>query len=247
MSFQIENIIPLALIALTGGFVQGLTGFGFGLVAAPFFVAILSPHMAVPMIIIHLFIINLIVLVESYKWIRPGRMWLLITASVIGTPFGAYLLTILSPGILKIAIGLLICIFGVLFLSGIQRTIKNEKLGAVSVGFISGLLNSSVSIGGPPVVLFLSNQGMEKKVFRANIVTCFLLVNIASMINYHLNGLMTLEIFQNALLTLPGMFVGVFLGIFSSKRVNEDNFRKIILYLIIAGGISAIVSGFGIL
>ena len=46
------------------------------------------------------------------------------------------------------------------------------------------------SIAGPPVILFFSNQGIKREVFRANLVAYFTFINIGAMIVFVLYGLL---------------------------------------------------------
>ena len=44
-------------------------------------------------------------------------------------------------------------------------SINNIKLSYGIAGFISGVLNGSLSMSGPPIVLFFSNEGFDKNFY----------------------------------------------------------------------------------
>ena len=121
-----------------------------------------------------------------------------------------------------------------------------EKIGYTIAGSLSGFLNSSISMSGPPVALFLSNQGADKNEFRANITIYAIILNVFTIATYLYNGRITKKIIKNSVWLIPAMIVGVIVGIISLKKLNEKTFKRIALLLIIFSGswtlINAILS-----
>jgi hypothetical protein len=108
---------------------------------------------------------------------------------------------------------------------------------------MSGLLNGSVSLSGPPVILFLTNQGTEKQVFRANLTSYFFILNIITIPTYIYGGLITSEVLKYTLILFPALILGVILGIKGAERVDENLFKKLTLVLVVIMGILSIISG----
>jgi hypothetical protein len=113
----------------------------------------------------------------------------------------------------------------------------------IPIGIGSGILSGSVSIGGPPVILFMSNQGTGKEVFRASLSVYFLTLNVFTVPIYFLNGLITPEVTDYSVKFFPALVVGVIIGNLFSKKMKEKHFRKITLSLLIAMGVLSIISG----
>jgi len=244
-------ISPLTIIGLFVIFLasatQGLMGFGFALVSASIMIIFLPPKIVVPIIIICSTLNNMIILFEVRKWVDLKRILPLIIAGIIGVPIGTYLLIVLNDNILRIFIGSIIILFAVAFLIGFKRKIKNEKLVFAPVGFISGLLGGSTSMGGPPVILFFTNQGVKKRVFRANLVAYFMVLSLVTISSFILGGLITPEVIKYVILFLPTTIFGVTIGIKLAHKVEEKLFQDIALILVIVAGLLSIVSGLGIL
>ena len=165
MTFSLTIIVGLAALLLAG-LVQGLTGFGLALVSVSILINFLSPKLVVPTVVILSIFTNIIILFEARKWVDLRRIWPLMMAGIVGMPLGTYLLVVLDASILKVFIGAVIALFAIAFLMGFKKQIRNEKLAFAPVGFISGLLQGSTSLSGPPIILFFVNQGVEKQVFR---------------------------------------------------------------------------------
>ena len=246
MSESLSMIIAGLLVMFFAGVIQGLTGFGFALVSVPIMTLFLSPKKAIPIILIHALLIVIIILYETRKWIDLKRIWPLMIAGIVGLPFGTYLLVILEVGTLKVLIGSVIVLFALAFLKGFKKQIKAEKLAFAPAGFISGLLAGSTMMGGPPVILFFTNQGLNKNVFRANLVCYFTILSLAAIPAYIAGGLITKEVIKYAVLLLPAVILGGITGIRLARIVQEQLFKKIVLIILIVAGLMSIASGLGL-
>jgi len=188
------------------------------------------------------FVTNILILIKVWPNIKFNKIWLLILSSIVAAPLGTYVLMVINQGTLKIMVGIIIIIFALLLWKGYSLTVKNEKLAFIPVGFTSGLLNGSVSLMGPPVVLFLTNQGEDKATFRANLTAYAFVLNIVTIVSFFMGDLINDEVITYLLWFSPALFVGTFLGMKIAGSVEQQLFKKITLGLIIVSGISAIIS-----
>jgi uncharacterized membrane protein YfcA len=236
-----EIIIGIAIVSIAG-FVQGLTSFGFALISVPFFIIIIPLKETVPIVVFLSLCTNIFIICNCIKEIKIKKIWLLILPSVIFAPIGVYSLKFINSDYLKIFFGIIIIIFSVLLIFKKSFPIKNEKIGYTLTGSLSGFLNGSLSLSGPPVVLFLSNQGIKKNSFRANITFYSIILNSITIGTYLANGLLDKIIFEKILYLIPAMLLGVFTGIKISKKLNEALFKKITLILLILTGIWTLIN-----
>ena len=235
------------IVVFLGGLTQGLTGFGFGLVTVPILVIFLVPQLVVPIVLLTSMLLTFYLLIETRRWLELKRILVLMAAGVAGLPFGIIILKQLDAGILRVFIGVIIVLFGLAFLSGYRREIRNEKLASVLIGFVSGLLSGSTSLSGPPVILFFTNQGLKKQTFRANIVAYFTVLSLVTLPAFIFSGLITPEVLKFTLWFLPAMILGALLGVRLAPRVKEVLFRRIALIIVVIAGFISILSGSGIL
>ncbi|QCT03382.1 hypothetical protein E6C60_2670 [Paenibacillus algicola] len=154
------------LVIVLAGFIQGLTSFGFALITLPFLAQLVPLTEAVPLVVILSLCTNLVIFTQTRDFIDLRSIWLLILCSVLAAPLGTKLLLVVEAGLLKAVSGAVIVVAAGLLLAGRSYPIQRERLGMVPVGILTGLLNGSISMSGPPVVLFLSNQGVDKQVFE---------------------------------------------------------------------------------
>lgn len=228
--------ISMAII-LFAGFTQGLTSFGFALIAMPFLSKIIPLNQAVPIVVFLNLCTNFLVIANCYRFIKIRKIWIMIIASLVAAPFGAWLLMYVNADILKLVTGTIIIAFALVLLFGKSFPIQDERLAFIPVGILSGLLNGSISMSGPPIALFLSNQNTDKDTFRANITFYAIALNIVTLISFFLNHLITREVATYGAYLVPAMLAGVFLGIFATRKLDDRVFKKVALLLIILSGI----------
>lgn len=236
-------IVVGLLIAALAGAVQGLTGFGSGLIMVPVLSLFLSPREVVPVTVLLGTVINIGVLIHARKHLKWKAVLPLFLSAAIAIPLGTYLLMVMSPPALRIVIGAVVLITSAALLLGLSVRIDRERLASIPVGILSGLLQGSVTMSGPPVILFFQNQKMPRDSFRANLVAYFLATNIITIGIFAAGGIMTPSSALPAIYLLPGLLLGLALGIFASGRIPEARFRRIALLLVAAAGISSLVSG----
>jgi uncharacterized membrane protein YfcA len=162
---------------------------------------------------------------------------------VVGIPFGTALLSILDVSSLKALTGIVVSLAAIALLVGFKREIKDKKLGFALAGFASGVLNGSTTMSGPPVVLFLANQGTDKESFRSDLVAYFSALYILTIPFYFAQGLLTGEVLDYSLNLLPAVATGAVAGSLLAEKVDEKLFKKICLLLVLVSGIAAIASG----
>lgn len=234
------------LVVLAAGFVQGLTAFGFALISLPLLALFLPMQQAVPIIVLLSLVSNVVILYDTWKHLQLGRIWLLIVAGLAAVPFGAWLLAWLDVAVMKVAAGLLIMLFAIAMLRGKTFPIRREKTAFVVVGLISGLLNGSISVSGPPVALFLSNQGVDRQTFKANLTGYAIMLNVHTLVVFGVAGMLDGETLAACAWLLPAMAAGVWLGIKCVRMLNDALFKKIALWLIVSSSLWTVLSGLSI-
>ena len=236
-------VIVSALAIFVAALVQGLTGFGFVMLAAPIMTAFIEPRVVVPVMMMETVVLNVAILIHARRWLNIRRVWVLLLSGASATPLGAYLLVALDPAVLRVAIGVVVGATALMMLAGHSRTFVREKLASVPVGAASGLLNSSTGLAGPPVVLFFANQGVDPREFRANIVAHFTVLNIVTLPVFVVSGVFTRDTVLFGLAVLPAAVVGVAAGIALARWVSPALFLRLALVLVIFAGAGSIAAG----
>ena len=232
------------LVSFVAGLSSGLTSFGCALVAVPLLSLFLPSRTVVPLVLFITNATHAMILAETWKEVDLRKIWPLVACGVISTPLGTYLLLVLDGGVLKLAVGLVIILFAIALLAGFDKPLRREGVSVALVGVASGLLSGSTAMGGPPVVLFYTNQGVEKRAFRANLNAYFTVLALSTLPWQLAGGLITKTVVLYAVSFLPALMLGTGLGVILVPRVKLTVFRTIVLMIVILSGSLSILSGF---
>lgn len=222
---------------LLGALVQGCTGFGFGLVGVPLMLMALPSAMVVPIMVLLSVGLNLMVWRDARKDASIREIWPLLVGGVAGIPLGVWLLLWLPPFWFGILVGFTVCLVALLLARGKTFDVGSGPAVLFPVGIVSGILNGSLSLSGPPVVLFLAGKGTGKNRFRASLSTYFLLLNVFSVTYFAWRGLFSLPVLKLTLSLLPVLVGGTVGGILISRGLREKAFRRVVISLVLLSGL----------
>ena len=235
----------VALLAISlASCAQGLTGFGFSVVAVPLLLLVFEPQTVVVLCLILSLTLTLTVLPTA-----PGRADLrahapLFAASLVGAVAGALLLPHLSGPLLRPLLGFVAFAGGVAVVFGRQfAPIKNEKLALGITGLVSGLMNGLASLSGPPVAMLALRQRWEATRARKTMLAYSLFVNLAALVALSAAHLVTLPRLKMAALLLPAVLVGRMMGVTGSKRLPATAYRAVTIALVLFCGIATMGQG----
>lgn len=231
-------MVLAALAALVGAAVQSATGFGFALVLSPALFAVMEPAEAVTVLLALGAALNALVLVERHD-ARWSRLPPLILPALPGLALGAVVLAALSREPLQIGVGVAVIAAA---LWQLRHRAAAAGVPGTAAGFLSGLLTTSISISGPPLVLWLEAQALRPAEFRATLAAAFLALNIAGCAVLVVAGDATAE--PGELLVLLGIVVaGHVLGALAFKRLDHERFYRMVLVLVLVTGAASVVAG----
>lgn len=239
------GIYLLAFIIIgCSSMIQGITSFGFSLLALPLLSLILPLQEIVPILVIFSLAINIIIFTKVKGHINKLQITLLVLFGLISIPIGINALQGMNENIIKFVVGLVIIISAASMNYGIKLKFKNQNVAYAITGFLSGILNGSSSLSGPPVILLLSNEGTSKENFRKTLSTYFLVLNLFTIPFFILEKMITNEVIVNTLYLSPALLIGVFSGVFLGNRLPDNIFKRITLILIFVMGVMTVMSAF---
>lgn len=200
---------------------------------------------AVPMLSMTSVFLNLLVLIRTRSSLNLRRIIPMLLAGAAGIPIGVWLLKEADPGLIKVVIGSLVAASALIYLRGYRVEVRRERHAMVPVGLLSGILNGATTFSGPPVILFLANQNVDKHQFRASLAAYFLFLNLFAVPAFLAGGLLTGEVVSATARLFPAVVAGSVAGILLADRTKESLFRKLALAALAILGLLSIVSGLG--
>jgi uncharacterized membrane protein YfcA len=235
---EIAAIVAAVFIAAT---VQNAAGFGFALMCVPVMAVVVDTHVAV--------VISTILGMGSsttQAWIGRDdidrtvarRMTL---AALAGMPLGLLVFVLVDENVLKLIVGACVLVIVVL----LARRIDLRHVGPhfdLAAGAVSGVLATSVSTNGPPLVFALQARHVTPAVFRPTINTVFAVSAAVSLVLYLGAGKVTSNVLVGVLVALPALAVGIWTGLVLRPRLDGERFRVVVLVLLAAAGASAVLA-----
>lgn len=212
--------------------VRGHAGFGFSLLAITALSLRLAPAAVIPSIFMMEIAASIHVLPGAWSEIRWRAIGLLLLGSLIGTPLGVALLATVPAAPMKVAMGVVVLVPARLLLRGWTLASMPGRAATFATGVASGLLNGAFGIGGPPVVLFFFASPAGVAAGRASLVTYFLATDVMGLGFMLRVGLITVDHVWTAVMFLPALLIGVWLGSRLFRGTDPEAFRRWILRLL---------------
>lgn len=166
-----------AISVFLGAAIQSAVGFGFALVAAPLVFAALGPEEAVwSLNVLGLAINGAALALEARRPEPLGRLTAIVLLwSLPGMVAGAFILRAADPRVLQVA--LTATVLAGLVLRARQRSAAPGPAPAwagPATGVSTGVLTTSLTTGGPPLVLLLLGRGYAPARVRDSLATIFM-------------------------------------------------------------------------
>ena len=223
-------------------FTQSVSGFGLSLVAMSLLVNVIGVREATPLVSLVAITAELIILIYYHHAFNLRAVARLSITAVLGIPIGLYYLGQVDEHVVTAVLGIILCTYALYALSGLKLPRLENPLWAYGLGFCSGLLGGAYNTSGPPIVIYGSCRQWPPAEFKSNLQGFFLLISTLAAIGHALNGNFTSTIWHNYLYALPGIALGILIGVRLDKRLNPQSFRQIVLVMLIVLGLRLILS-----
>ena len=225
--------------ALVAGFVQGLSGFAFGLVAMAFWVWVIAPQLAGPLVVFGSLVGQMLSLGSFRRSFDGRRLRPFVLGGCVGTPIGVWMLHYVDPTEFKLAVGLILVAYCPLMLCirAMPRVTAGGRLADGGVGVIGGVMGGLGGLNGPAPTLWCSLRGWSRHEQRAVFQTFSLCMQALTLAIYAASGLITPQTLRLFAIVAPAMVVPTLLGVRIYARFSEAGFRQLILVLLSISGV----------
>lgn len=212
--------------------VRGFSGFGFALLSISSVSIVLPPAVVVPTMWILDFVAGINLLPAIYREVSWRSIAWLVGAAVVATPLGVYALANAPTAWMRIALAVLVLVSAVALLSGFQLKREPGVAGTLATGFAAGLLNGSLGIGGPPIIVFYLGSPIAIATGRASMIAAFLAMDLTGMPTILAYGLVGMDVLKLIAVCIPALVIGIFVGSRLVGRLDPAKVRRVLLYLL---------------
>ena len=237
---NVENVLIITLSVFIGGIVKGSVGIGMSMFSVPIIAFILPPTKAMMLLCFPVIFTNFVQM-DIKKGVGSLRFLPMFIFLFLGLIFGGNLILNFSSNFISILIALVIIIFTSLNFFGINlKDLKqvNEKLISVIIGFFSGILGGLTTFYAPPIITFLISINLKKEFFIRTTATMYFFASIplyTSMVYHGLGNYY--DLIMSLMLVMPA-FIGQFFGSKVRKKLSNEIFQKLVLFILIIIGLS---------
>jgi len=225
-------------------FVRGVTGFGSALIAIPMLSVVLPIHIVIPLVVILDYLGSAGQGIKNRSAVQWYFVLPLIPFTLIGVITGLILFHQLSSPALYQSLGTFIILFALFLMTTTEVNRHRSFMWVIPAGVFGGMAGTLFGMGGPFYAAYMRLQGMHPYVFRANFAMIFIMDGTFRLTGYFGTGLVTSDLLELLIVSVPIMLVSVFIGGLMHQRLRNWNIKRDIRILSMAGGVALIVKSF---
>ena len=240
---MLNDLLAVIVIICIAAVLQSISGFGFSLLAMPLLSIFVDIQDAVVIATLCGIFTNAVHLRKDFQLVERSIARRISLSALIGMPLGVVVLSVFSATHMRAIIGAVIVVLVFLMMRNFILKTENTNVDIV-LGAFSGLLATSVSTNGPPLVFLLQSKQLDPWRLRATLAYVFTISGCASFIVLMIAGKGSIEASQYAMLSLPAMYLGTVVGRKARLRVTQEAFKRLMYVLLLATAVSTTLAAF---
>lgn len=234
----------VVLGAAAAGFVQGLSGFGFSMVAMSVWAWALEPRLAAVLAVCGALTGQVVAAATVRRGFDKARLLPFVLGGLAGIPLGVALLPRLDMDAFKLVLGTLLVLWcpAMLLARHLPRITAGGRMADAAVGLSGGVMGGLGGFTGVLPTLWCTLRGLDKDVQRAIIQNFNLAMLLVTFTTYAATGLITRATLPLLALVIPAMLVPSLLGARLYAGISEARFRQVVLGLLTLSGVAMLVA-----
>ncbi|MFY2565063.1 sulfite exporter TauE/SafE family protein [Achromobacter ruhlandii] len=233
----------VAIGAAVAGFVQGLSGFAFGMVAMSFWAWVLDPRLAAALAVFGALTGQLLAVFSVRRGFNWALLWPFLLGGLAGIPLGVLVLPHLDMDWFKAVLGALLALWcPVMLMAQRLPRIGGNRWGDGAVGLAGGVLGGIGGFAGSVPTLWCTLRGFNKDTQRAVIQNFNLSMLAVTMAIYLATGIVTRDMAPMFAVVAPAMLIPTLLGTRLYIGISDVTFRRVVLGLLTCSGLTLLAS-----
>jgi uncharacterized membrane protein YfcA len=244
--FWITASIAVLLFGISkAGFAAGV-----GVLATPLVSLTVGVAEAAAILLPLLIVTDMLALFYYRRDFDKRSIKVLIPGGLAGILLGAFFFEFLKgrDDLLRLGIGTLALVFVAFqatrkIIFGTIQKHRPRLLEGLFMGTAGGFTSTIAHAGGPPVAIYLLPQQLPKHIYVGTTAVFFAITNAVKLIPYGVLGLLRPGNLLTVFMLAPLTYIGVRLGVYLNRRVNEVWFMRLVYILLFFSGIQLLWSG----
>ncbi len=239
-----DVLLLLATGAAVAGFVQGLSGFAFGMVSMSIWVWGVEPRVAAVMAVVGALSGQLLQAFTVRRGLKLGVLAPFLLGAAVGVPLGVAVLPHLDAALFRLLLGCMLVVLcpAMLLAHRLPRLTFGGRIGDGVAGAVGGVMGSMGGFTGVVPTLWSTLRGFDKELQRAVIQNFNLAALAATFAAFLLSGQVTRDMLAPMAVVLPALIVPSLIGARVYVGLSELAFRRVVLSLLTAAGLAMIGS-----
>lgn len=241
---MVKVYLMLFALSACAGFVQRVSGFGFGIFIMMFLPYIMpSYNEAVALSGILSGCTALLIVVRNWRYIQWSAMPVVFFFNILVSYFVIKYMGAVEGLVLRRCLGVALMLVSLyfIFLEGKARMLFCSRWSQAAVGALSGFMGSMFAMPGPPVVLYGVSVIKDKRGYMATMQAFWLLFNIVYLFFRSGRGYYTADTPLYWCAGVAGVFLGIHFGAVFFSIINKMVLKRLIYIFMFLSGIVALI------
>lgn len=229
---MIIELMLIFIILLAGSFIQGVSGFGFGLIAMSFLPLLFTIKESTLLVVSLALVVAVSIGIQMWRHIRWKSLGVLLSAAFAGRVGAFFVLARYGEmDIMKDILGAFLLMVVVYLFFGAAKA-KNVSIKSLWIpmlfGFLGGFVGGLFAVGGPFFVFVLMIlYADDKYAYSANMQVTFMFTNSITLLLHAFNRDFTSGFLLYFLVGVVTVLIGTKLGVLCFKYISQENMRRV--------------------
>ena len=243
MNPDILTFVLVASITLAASYIQGATGFGFGIFAMILLPSILAYTEANVLSSILSSLSSLFVAILMFRKIHWRNTVFPVVGCLVSTYLAVSIIKTQSPKVLTLLLGVALFALSMYFFFFSDKIkIKPTWYAGLIAGILSGIMSGMFSMGGPPVVIYFMQSEDNTDEYMATISAYFVLSGVIAISMKAAAGFITVPVWISLAVGVPAMLLGSFVGKRMRDHINAKLIKRIVYGFMATSGVIHVVT-----
>ncbi|RGS73536.1 sulfite exporter TauE/SafE family protein [Mitsuokella sp. AF21-1AC] len=220
-----------ALAIGVAAFMQGITGFGLVIIAAPLLMLFYDPRETVLMMFVVGLITSIVQTFLVWKDARYKLIGAILVGYIVAQPFGFWIFAHFSANQLKLLVSTVILV-SLLLMQFTHHEFSLCRRNSILMGILAGLCGVTTGMAGPPLILYFAYTKMTPAELRGTSVVFFLISGIISIGFFLFQGVSMYSAAVESIYLIPALVIGLLLGHAVIRFVSVKLFRFLIFFML---------------
>jgi len=240
------DFIILAVVTAVSYFTLAFSGFGTVVIALTLGAHFFPIKTLLPILVPLTPLANLYILARYYKYIDTAVLFKKILPLMgVGFIAGIVLFNYFHGDLLRKILGVLVIVLALhelaKFLKPAAPALPLSRPKSAVALFSAGIVQGIYASGGPLLVYVIGRLNLPKTVFRSTLSATWLILNPFLTASYIVSGQLTLTSLKVSAMLLPSLVIGLVVGEFLHRRIDETAFKFCVSVLLLIAGVAVIL------